>query len=183
MKLNDIQPNDGAIKKGKRVGRGIGSGKGKTCGVGVKGQKARRGVAINGYEGGQMPLYMRLPKRGFNNNFGTNFVELTTGRLQAAIDKKLIDAKGKIDEDALLAAKIIRRKKDGVKLLSKGELKAKVDLQISAATNGAQEAVKKAGGSVSIIEKKAPVEGKLPKKPAKETKAKKGAPKASKKDA
>lgn len=152
MKLNDIKPNDGSVKNRTRKGRGIGSGKGKTCGVGVKGQKSRRGVAINGFEGGQMPIYMRLPKRGFNNPFGTKYAELTLVRLQAAIDKKLIDAKKPIDEDALVAAKIIRRKKDGVKLLAKGEIKAKVDLSLTAATKGAKEAVEKAGGKIAIIE-------------------------------
>lgn len=167
MKLNDVKPNEGAVKKAKRVGRGIGSGKGKTCGVGVKGQKSRRGVAIKGFEGGQMPLYMRLPKRGFNNIFGRNFAELTTGKLQAAIDKKLIDAKGALDEDALVKAGVVSRKKDGIKLLSKGELKAKVELKISAATGPAAEAVSKAGGKIDIIEVKPKPEGKLPKKEGK----------------
>ena len=162
MKLNEISPNDGAVKKSKRVGRGIGSGKGKTCGVGVKGQKSRRGVAIKGFEGGQMPIYMRLPKRGFNNIFGTKFAELTLGKLQAAVDKKLIDAKKPVDEDVLVAAKVIRRKKDGVKLLGKGELKAKLELNITAATTGAIEAVEKAGGKIAVKPKA--------EKPAKEDK-------------
>jgi large subunit ribosomal protein L15 len=150
MKLNQIKPNAGAVKKGKRVGRGIGSGKGKTCGVGVKGQKARSGVAIGGFEGGQMPLYMRMPKRGFNNIFAINYAELTLGRLQEALDKKLIDSKGAIDEDTLVKARIVSRKKDGIKLLAKGELKSKVDLKLSAATKGAQEAVAKAGGKLEL---------------------------------
>lgn len=160
MKLNDIKPNEGAVKNAKRVGRGIGSGKGKTCGVGVKGQKSRRGVAIKGFEGGQMPLYMRLPKRGFNNIFGTKFAELTTGKLQAAIDKKLIDPKNALDEDALVKAGVVRRKKDGIKLLNKGELKAKVELKVTAATGSAQEAVAKAGGKIELAEKKAKEEKK-----------------------
>lgn len=151
MKLNQIKPNAGAVKKGKRVGRGIGSGKGKTCGVGVKGQKARSGVAIGGFEGGQMPLYMRMPKRGFNNIFAVAYAELTLGRLQEALDKKLIDAKGTIDEEALVKARIVSRKKDGIKLLAKGTLKSKVDLKLSAATKGAQDAVAKAGGKIDVI--------------------------------
>jgi large subunit ribosomal protein L15 len=164
MKLNELKPNDGAVTKGKRVGRGIGSGKGKTCGVGQKGQKARSGVAINGYEGGQMPLFQRLPKRGFNNKFGKNYVTISLARLQQAIDKKLIDAKAAIDEDALVKAKVITRKKDGVRLLGTGEIKAAVQLKISGATESAAKAVEKAGGKVEIIEAK---------KPAAEPKAKK----------
>jgi large subunit ribosomal protein L15 len=156
MKLNDLQPNDGATHNSKRKGRGIGSGKGKTCGVGQKGQKSRSGVAIKGFEGGQMPLYQRLPKRGFKNKFGKNFVEVTLARLQQAIDKKLIDVKGAIDEDALVNAKVITRKKDGVRLLGNGELKTKVELKISGATKGAIAAVEKAGGKVEIVERKDP---------------------------
>jgi len=156
MKLNDLQPNDGATHNSKRKGRGIGSGKGKTCGVGQKGQKSRSGVAIKGFEGGQMPLYQRLPKRGFKNKFGKNYAEMTMSRLQQAIDKKLIDAKGMIDEDVLVKAKVITRKKDGVRLLGNGELKTKVELQVSGATKGAIAAVEKAGGKVEIIERKAP---------------------------
>lgn len=154
MKLNELKPNDGAVVKGKRVGRGIGSGKGKTCGVGQKGQKSRSGVAIKGFEGGQMPLYQRLPKRGFKNKFGKNHVELSLGRLQQAIDKKMIDAKGTIDEDALVKAKVITRKKDGVRLLATGELKTAVQLKISGATANAMKAVEKAGGKVEIIKAK-----------------------------
>ena len=162
MKLNELKNNDGAKKARIRVGRGIGSGKGKTSGSGQKGQKSRSGVAINGYEGGQMPLHMRMPKSGFNNKkFCVHYVELTTGKLQAAIDAKKIDAKKPIDEDTLVAAKIISRKKAGVKLLTKGELKAKVELKISKATKTAQDAVEKAGGKIEIIEKiVAPVENK-----------------------
>ncbi len=151
MKLNELKPKTGSTHNIKRVGRGIGSGKGKTCGVGQKGQKARSGVAIKGFEGGQMPLYQRLPKRGFNNIFAKKFVELTLARLQQAIDAKKIDTKGQIDEDALVKAGVIRRKKDGVRLLGKGELKTKVDLKLSGATKSAAEAVEKAGGSLEII--------------------------------
>ena len=129
MKLNELQPQDGSVKKRMRVGRGIGSGKGKTSGSGVKGQKARSGVSINGFEGGQMPLYMRLPKRGFNNIFALNFATVNLGRLQTAIDAKKIDAKKEITEDTLVEAGVVRRKKDGVRLLGNGELKAKVTIK------------------------------------------------------
>lgn len=154
MKLNELKANPGARKDRTRVGRGIGSGKGKTSGSGQKGQKARSGVAINGFEGGQMPIYMRMPKSGFNNKkFTTNYAELTTGRLQAAIDAKKIDASKALDEDALVAAGVVNRKRDGIKLLTKGDLKAKVTLKISKATAGAAKAVEKAGGKIEIIEK------------------------------
>lgn len=156
MKLNELNPNDGATSNRKRVGRGIGSGKGKTCGVGQKGQKGRSGVAIKGFEGGQMPLYQRLPKRGFKNKFGKNFATVSLGRLQQAIDKKLIDGKGTLDEDALVAAKVITRKKDGVRLIATGELKTALQLKISGATENAAKAVEKAGGKVEIIEAKKP---------------------------
>ena len=151
MKLNELKPNDGAKHNYKRVGRGIGSGKGKTCGVGVKGQKARSGVAVKGFEGGQMPLYMRLPKHGFKNFFGKEYAEITPGRLQQAIDAKMIDAKGTIDEDTLLKSKVISHKRDGVRLVAGGELKTKVALKISGATKGATDAVSKAGGSIDLI--------------------------------
>lgn len=152
MKLNELSPNAGSTKNRTRVGRGIGSGKGKTCGSGQKGQKSRSGVAINGFEGGQMPLYMRMPKSGFNNKkFTTNYSELTLGRLQEAIDAKTIDAKKTIDEDALVAAGVIGKKQDGIKLLTKGELKTKVDLKITKATKTAQAAVEKAGGKIEFI--------------------------------
>ncbi len=154
MKLNELKPQEGSTKDRMRVGRGIGSGKGKTSGSGQKGQKSRSGVAINGFEGGQMPLYMRMPKSGFNNTkFTTNYAELTTGKLQHAIDTKKLDAKKPIDEATLLAAGVISKKCDGVKLLSKGDLKAKVDLKISAATKPALAAVEKAGGKIEILEK------------------------------
>lgn len=153
MKLNELKPQAGSKKKKMRVGRGIGSGKGKTSGRGVKGQKARTGVSgVRGFEGGQMPLYRRLPKLGFSNaKFTTNLVEVTLERLQQAIDDKKIDAKKTIDEDALKAAGIINRKRDGVKLLGSGELKAKVDLKITKATKSAQAAVEKAGGKIEFI--------------------------------
>lgn len=152
MKLNELKNNEGATKDRTRVGRGIGSGKGKTCGVGQKGQKSRSGVAINGFEGGQMPIYMRMPKSGFNNKrFTTNYAELTTGKLQAAIDAKQIDGSKVIDDETLVKAGVIRRKRDGVKLLTKGDLKAKVQLKIAKATKSAQEAVEKAGGKIEFV--------------------------------
>ncbi len=170
MKLNELKHNPGAKTKKFRVGRGIGSGKGKTSGRGVKGQKARTGVSgVQGFEGGQTPLYRRLPKLGFSNEaFRTQLVELSLGRLQEAIDNKLIDAKNTIDEDMLVKNKVISRKRDGVKLLKTGELKSKVTLKISKATKGAEEAVKKAGGSIEfiVIERKAvPRNHKKPKTP------------------
>jgi large subunit ribosomal protein L15 len=152
MKLNEIKPQIGSTTSRKRVGRGIGSGKGKTCGVGVKGQKARSGVAIKGFEGGQMPLYMRLPKVGFNNTkFRINLAEITLGKLQEAIDNKQIDAKKPIDEAVLMAAGVVSAKRDGIKLLSKGELKSKVELKLTKASKAAQAAVEKAGGKIEFI--------------------------------
>lgn len=178
MKLNELKPNAGSNKKKLVVGRGIGSGKGKTCGVGQKGQKSRSGVAIKGFEGGQMPLYKRLPKIGFRNTaFRVNLSELTLGKLQAAIDAKKIDAKKALDEDALVAAGVVRRKRDGIKLLASGTLKAKVELKITKATKSAQEAVEKAGGKIEFINKDvAPVKKRGEKKadaPKKETRAEK----------
>ncbi len=185
MKLNDLQPKPGSRSDRTRVGRGIGSGKGKTSGKGHKGQKARSGVSIKGFEGGQMPLYRRLPKRGFTNIFGKDFATISLGRLQEAIDKKMIDPKNTIDEDMLVKARVIRRKKDGVRLLGSGEIKAKVTLQISGgATKTAVAAVEKAGGKVEIVEppkkqpkdekkaaaKKAPAKKSAAKKPAAKTK-------------
>ncbi|MEM8986950.1 MAG: 50S ribosomal protein L15 [Pseudomonadota bacterium] len=154
MKLNELRDNPGARKTKVRVGRGIGSGKGKTAGRGVKGQKSRSGVAINGYEGGQMPLYMRLPKRGFNKPNRARYVELNIGRLQKAIDDKKLDAGQKIDAAALIAAGVIRRAKDGVRLLGVGELSAKVDIEVAGASKTAVAAVEKAGGSVTVLVKK-----------------------------
>lgn len=152
MKLNELQPQEGSTKAPIRVGRGIGSGKGKTCGVGQKGQKSRSGVAVKGYEGGQMPLYQRLPKVGFSNvKFTTNYSEITTGKIQEAIDAKKLDASKEINEDVLLAARVINRKLDGVKLLAKGEITAKVNLKLTKASAGALAAVEKAGGKVELI--------------------------------
>lgn len=154
MKLNQLKPQDGSTKNAKRVGRGIGSGKGKTSGAGQKGQKSRSGVAIKGFEGGQMPLRMRLPKFGFSNAmFRTNLAELTLERLQAAIDTKKIDAKKDITEDVLVEAGVVRRKLDGIKLLASGEITTKVNLVVTKASKGAQAAVEKAGGSVKFAEK------------------------------
>ena len=158
MKLNELKPNEGAKHNYKRVGRGIGSGKGKTAGVGVKGQKARSGVAVKGFEGGQMPLYMRLPKHGFTNIFGKEYATVTIARLQQAVDKGLIDAKGAIDADTLLKAKVISHKRDGVRIIGNGSLKAKLSLKVAGATKAASDAVSKAGGSVEIIKiERAPV--------------------------
>jgi large subunit ribosomal protein L15 len=168
MKLNEIKPQIGSTTSRKRVGRGIGSGKGKTCGVGVKGQKARSGVAIKGFEGGQMPLYMRLPKVGFNNTkFRVNLAEISLGKLQEAIDNKQIDAKKPIDETVLIAAGVVSSKRDGIKLLSKGELKSKVELTLTKASKAAQAAVEKAGGKIEfIVREVAPVKKRGEKKKA-----------------
>src|SRR6478609_8401852 len=130
MKLNEIKDNEGSTHSRKRLGRGIGSGSGKTGGRGVKGQKSRSGVAINGFEGGQMPIYRRLPKRGFNNIFKSDFVVVSVARLQAAVDAGKLDAKKTVDAAALKAAGVIRRIKDGVRVLADGELKAKVKFEV-----------------------------------------------------
>ena len=151
MKLNEIRDNEGSSKNRKRLGRGIGSGKGKTGGRGVKGQKARSGVAINGFEGGQMPIYRRLPKRGFNNIFAADYVIVSLGRIQAAIDAKKLSASDVIDAAALKAAGVIRREKDGVRVLADGELSAKVNLVVAGASKPAVEKVEKAGGSVKLL--------------------------------
>jgi large subunit ribosomal protein L15 len=151
MKLNEITDNEGALKSRKRVGRGIGSGTGKTGGRGVKGQKARSGVAINGFEGGQMPIYRRLPKRGFNNIFKSDFVVVSLGRIQAAIDAKKLDGKKTVDAAALKAAGVIRREKDGVRILSDGEIKAKLTIEVMGASKPAVEKIEKAGGSVKLL--------------------------------
>ncbi|WP_432200186.1 50S ribosomal protein L15 [Erythrobacter sp. W53] len=157
MKLNDLRDNAGARKTRVRKGRGIGSGKGKTAARGQKGQKSRSGVAIKGFEGGQMPLHMRLPKRGFNNPFGKDFAEVNLGMVQKFIDAKKLDGKKVIDQEALTAAGLTRGGKDGVRLLGKGELKAKVKFKVAGASKGAVEAVEKAGGSVEVTApKKAP---------------------------
>ena len=149
MKLNEIRDNEGAHKKRMRVGRGPGSGKGKTAGRGVKGQKSRSGVAIGGFEGGQMPLYMRMPKRGFNNPNALKLAEVNLWRLQEAIDAKKLDIKGEIKGDALVAAGVIRRVKDGVRILGTGEIKSKLNLVVWSASAGAVKAIEAAGGSVT----------------------------------
>ncbi|MGN6421871.1 MAG: 50S ribosomal protein L15 [Asticcacaulis sp.] len=148
-KLNEIRDNEGSHKGRMRVGRGPGSGKGKTSGRGVKGQKSRTGVSLLGFEGGQMPLYMRMPKRGFNNPFALKFAEVNLWRLQAAVDAGKLDAAKPIDGAALKAAGVIRRELDGVRLLGEGELKAKLDLTVYSATAGAAKAVEAAGGKLT----------------------------------
>src|SRR5471032_2388890 len=152
MKLSDIADNAGSRKKRMRVGRGIGSGKGKTAGRGGKGQTARSGVRIKGFEGGQMPLHRRLPKRGFRNtSFAVRLNETNIGKVQAAIDAGLIDTKNPIDAAAMVKAGLMRRAKGGVKLLGDGELKSKVDFAVYRASKSAVAAVEKAGGSVKIL--------------------------------
>lgn len=151
MKLNDIQNKPGSMKSRKRVGRGIGSGVGKTGGRGVKGQKSRSGVAIAGYEGGQMPIYMRLPKRGFNARNSKDYNIVSLARVQIAIDAGKLDAKATVDAAALKAAGIVKVIKDGVRLLSDGELKGAVNFELAGASKTAVEAVEKAGGKVTIL--------------------------------
>jgi large subunit ribosomal protein L15 len=148
-KLNELSPREGSTKKRMRVGRGPGSGKGKTGGRGVKGQKARSGVAIAGFEGGQMPLHMRMPKRGFNNPFALEFAEVNLWRIEQAIAAGKLDAKAAINADVLIAAGVIRRKKDGVRLLGVGELKSKLNISVYSASAGARKAVEAAGGSLT----------------------------------
>jgi large subunit ribosomal protein L15 len=156
MKLHELSARPGARKTRKRIGRGIGSGKGKTGGRGGKGQTARSGVRIKGFEGGQMPLHRRLPKRGFKNTaFALKLNEVNLGRIQTAIDAKLLDAAAKIDAAALIKAGLLRREKDGVRLLGAGEIKAKVTLSVYGASKSAVAAVEKAGGSVEILAPKA----------------------------
>ena len=174
MKLNEIRDNEGAHKKRMRVGRGPGSGKGKTAGRGVKGQKSRSGVAIGGFEGGQMPLYMRMPKRGFNNPNALKLAEVNLWRLQDAIDAKKLDIKGEIKGDALVAAGVIRRVKDGVRILGTGEIKSKLNLVVWSASAGAVKAIEAAGGTVvqeriaaeakaaARVEKRNAAKGKVP---------------------
>lgn len=152
MKLNDLRDKPGSVKARKRVGRGIGSGTGKTAGRGVKGQKSRSGVAINGFEGGQMPIYRRLPKRGFTNIFAKSFNVVSLGRVQAAIDAGKLDAKAVVNSNSLKAAGVIRRALDGVRVLADGELKAKVAFEVAGASKAAIEKIEKAGGSVKLPE-------------------------------
>ena len=151
MKLSDIADNAGSRKKRMRVGRGIGSGKGKTSGRGGKGQTARSGVRIKGFEGGQMPMHRRLPKRGFNNVFRVEYAEVNLDRIQQAIDAKAIDAGSAINAESLVKAGVLRRAKGGVRLLGRGELKAKINIEVHGASKSAIEAVEKAGGSVKIL--------------------------------
>ena len=148
-KLNEIADNEGAAKKRMRVGRGPGSGKGKTAGRGVKGQKARSGVAIAGFEGGQMPLHMRLPKRGFTNIFRKTFAEVNLWRIAQAIEAGKLDPKKTIDAEALVAAGVVRRAKDGVRLLGQGEIKVKLDISVQSASSGARKAIEAAGGKLA----------------------------------
>ncbi len=150
MKLNELRDNPGATKSRKRVGRGPGSGTGKTAGRGIKGQKSRSGVAINGYEGGQMPLYQRLPKRGFNKPNRKSFAVVNLGLIQKFIDLGKLDAGSEITEDALVASGLVRRKLDGVRVLAKGELTAKVTLNVTGASKSAIDAVEKAGGALTV---------------------------------
>ena len=152
MKLNDLRDNAGARKKRVRVGRGIGSGVGKTAGRGQKGQKSRSGVAIKGFEGGQMPLHMRIPKRGFNNIFAKDFAEVNLGLIQKAIDNGKLDAGKPVDHAALKAAGLARGGKDGVRLLGKGDFSAKVTFAVAGVSKGAREAVEKAGGKIELPE-------------------------------
>ena len=157
-KLNDLAPREGSTKNRMRVGRGPGSGKGKTAGRGVKGQKARSGVSIAGFEGGQMPLHMRMPKRGFTNRNRLDFAEVNLWRLEQAIAAGKLDAKGMIDAAVLIKAGVIRREKDGVKLLGKGELTTKLTLSVYSATSAARAAVEKAGGTLTTTKPEAAAE-------------------------
>lgn len=168
MNLNEIRDNSGATKNRKRIGRGIGSGTGKTAGRGVKGQKSRSGVSLLGFEGGQMPLFRRLPKRGFNNIFRKKYAEINLGRMQKAIDSGKLDAKAVVNLDALKAAGVLKGAFDGLRVLAQGELKTKVNIEADGASKAAIAAVEKAGGKIAIAEVKEPVR-KLPakNKPAK----------------
>ena len=146
MRLNELHDNPGATRKKKRVGRGPGSGKGKTAGRGIKGQKSRSGVALNGYEGGQMPLYMRLPKRGFNKPNRKSYAVINLGLIQKFIDSKKLDASKEINEDLLLETGIVRRKLDGVRVLAKGTATSKLNISVTVASKAAVDAVEKLGG-------------------------------------
>ncbi len=150
MKLNELHDNPGATRKRKRVARGPGSGSGKTAGRGIKGQKSRSGVAINAYEGGQMPLYMRLPKRGFTNIHAKSYAVINLGLLQKFIDAGKINAGAEITEDVLVASGLVRRKLDGVRLLAKGELTAAITMSVAGASKAAVDAVEKAGGTLTL---------------------------------
>ena len=150
MKLNELRDNEGAAKKQKRVARGPGSGKGKTAGHGIKGQKSRSGVALGGYEGGQMPLYRRLPKRGFNKPNRMEYAVVNLGLIEKFIEAGKLDAKAEITEDAIIAAGVTRRKRDGIRILAKGEIKSKINLTVTGASAAAVEAVAKAGGKLTV---------------------------------
>ena len=151
MKLNELSDNPGSSKNRMRVGRGIGSGKGKTGGRGVKGQKARTGVAIKGFEGGQMPLHRRLPKRGLFNPFSIDYNEINIGRIQQAVDAGKLDAKAPVTIDSLIAAGLVSKARDGVKILGQGEIKTKLAFEVAAASKGAIAAIEGAGGSVKLL--------------------------------
>ena len=159
MRLNQLRDNPGAKQPRKRVGRGTGSGTGTTAGRGMNGQKSRSGVAIKGFEGGQMPLHRRLPKRGFHNLFSKDYNEVNIGRIQQAVDAKKLDVKKPVNIEALIAAGIVRRKRDGVRLLGKGELTAKLVFEVNGVSKGAALAVEKAGGKVDLIKPKPKPEG------------------------
>ncbi|MEO0567831.1 MAG: 50S ribosomal protein L15 [Pseudomonadota bacterium] len=150
MKLNELRDNPGATKRKKRVGRGPGSGMGKTAGRGIKGQKSRSGVAIKGFEGGQMPLYQRLPKRGFNKPNRKKFAVVNLGLIQKFVDAKKLDTKKAITEDALVESGLVRRKLDGIRVLAKGDISAKLTLEVTGASKSAVEAVEKAGGTLTV---------------------------------
>ena len=150
MKLHELHDNPGATKRKKRVGRGPGSGMGKTAGRGIKGQKSRSGVSIGGYEGGQMPLYQRLPKRGFNKPNRKSFAVINLGLIQKFVEAGKIDASAPITEDALVASGLVRRKLDGIRVLAKGDVSAKLDIQVTGASRAAIDAVEKAGGTLSV---------------------------------
>tara|TARA_Y100001001_G_C7982035_1_gene299739 strand:- start:462 stop:986 length:525 start_codon:yes stop_codon:yes gene_type:complete len=166
MKLNELAPKEGSVKNRIRVGRGIGSGKGKTAGSGHKGQKARKGVAIDGFEGGQMPLYMRMPKRGFNAWRPKSYTAVKIARLNQALEAKTIDGKSEITAELLKEAGIISKLKDGIRIIGNEALNSKLSFKVAGVSKGAKESIEKAGGSISIIEVKEPelVNGKLPKK-------------------
>ena len=151
MRLNEIRDNEGAVKERMRVGRGIGSGKGKTGGRGVKGQKARTGVAIKGFEGGQMPLHRRLPKRGFTPPNAKDYNEVNLGRIQTAVDAGKLDAGEPVTVEALVAAGVLSKPRDGVRILGTGELKAKLAFEVAGTSKSAAEAIEKAGGSVKVL--------------------------------
>ena len=150
MKLNELRDNEGAARKKKRVARGPGSGKGKTAGRGIKGQKSRSGVALNGYEGGQMPLYRRLPKRGFNKPNAKEFAVINLGLIAKFVEAGKLDAKAEITEEALVAAGLTKQLRDGIRILNKGEIKVAVNLNVTGASAAAVEAIKAAGGSITV---------------------------------